>query len=59
MDVRVLRLPEVLQRVRLSRSLVYSLMAEGSFPRPIKLGRRAVAWRAADIEAWLTSREAA
>ena len=28
-------------------------MADGRFPRPIKLGRRSVGWRTAEIERWL------
>jgi predicted DNA-binding transcriptional regulator AlpA len=28
----------------------------GTFPQPIKLGKRIVAWRAADVRAWLTAR---
>jgi len=33
------------------------MMADGAFPRPVKLGKRAVGWRASDITAWLESRE--
>jgi prophage regulatory protein len=32
------------------------MMAEGTFPKPVKLGKRAVGWRASDIAAWLESR---
>ncbi len=52
----VLRRPEVEARVGLSRSSIYAFMAAGQFPKPIRLGARAVAWRASDIEAWLASR---
>lgn len=37
----------------ISRATIYRLMHEGNFPRPIKLGRRAVGWRYEDIEEWL------
>ena len=37
----------------ISRATTYRLMHEGNFPRPIKLGRRAVGWRYEDIEEWL------
>jgi prophage regulatory protein len=59
MQTRVMRRPEVLKIVGLSRATIYQMMAEGRFPKPIKVGLRAVAWREADIEAWLASREAA
>ncbi|WP_348984600.1 AlpA family phage regulatory protein [Aliiroseovarius sp. S2029] len=44
------------QLVGLSRSTLYAMMAEGTFPKPIKLGKRAVGWRAIDIEAWFEAR---
>lgn len=34
------------------------LASENMFPRPIKLGRRAVGYRAEDIEQWLADRAA-
>ncbi|TBX28730.1 helix-turn-helix transcriptional regulator [Nioella sediminis] len=40
----------------LSRSSIYQQMNDKSFPRPIRIGRRAVAWRESDIEAWLAAR---
>lgn len=46
----LLRLREVLKRFPVSRSTWYSGVAEGRYPAPIKLGRRAVAWRESDIE---------
>lgn len=48
----LLRLPEVLRQVALGRSSLYVAIAEGRFPAPVRIGRRAVAWRAEDIEAW-------
>ena len=33
------------------------MIAEGSFPKPVKLGKRAVGWREADLRAWLNSRQ--
>lgn len=56
---KVLRLPDVLKAVCLSRSTLYLMVSEGRFPRPIKLGGRAVAWRESDVDAWLASREVA
>ena len=34
---RLIRLPEVMQRVGLSNSHIYALQARGQFPKPIKL----------------------
>ena len=50
---KILRRRDVERLVCLGRSSIYRLMAEGSFPKPLKLGARAVAWRVEDIDAWL------
>ncbi len=57
--LRVLRRTEVEQLVGLKRSQLYLLMAQGSFPKPVRLSERAVGWRAQDVAKWLSSREAA
>lgn len=55
----ILRIREVQSKVGLKKSALYALIAKGAFPRPVKLGERAVGWRTSEIEAWLASREAA
>lgn len=52
----ILRLPQVQTRVGLSRSSIYLSISQGSFPKPVKLGARAVGWLESDIAAWLTHR---
>ncbi|MEQ1761077.1 MAG: AlpA family transcriptional regulator [Vicinamibacterales bacterium] len=49
----LIRLPEVLRRVALSRSSIYLRINQGSFPRPVKLGPSVSRWLESDIEAWL------
>lgn len=56
MSERILRRPDVETLVGLSRSTLYAMIAAGSFPKPIKLGKRAVGLRAADLDAWLEAR---
>lgn len=56
---RVLRLPETSAMVGLKRASIYALMAEGRFPRPVRLSARAVAWRMSDLQRWLSEREPA
>ena len=56
MTKQVYRRPDVERITGLSRSTLYAMMAEGTFPKPVKLGKRAVGWREADISAWLDSR---
>jgi prophage regulatory protein len=31
---------------------IYRKMKEGTFPQPVRVGRRRVAWRESDITAW-------
>jgi len=49
----VVRLPDVLALVGLSRASVYAKVAEHRFPAPIKLTQHASGWRMGDIRAWL------
>ena len=49
----ILRRTDVEKRCGLSRSTIYQLMTEGRFPRPVRLGKRAVGWRESDIARWL------
>ena len=51
------RLPTVLAATGLGRSTIYRLIADGSFPAPVRLGPRAVAWRWSDLERWTQSRD--
>lgn len=47
---------EVQSRCGLGRSSLYRLMRAGIFPEPIRVGLRAVRWKAAEIEDYLESR---
>ncbi len=52
----VLRLPDVLKTTGLSRSTTYAMIAQGEFPAPIRLGRRAVGWIEDEVVGWLSLR---
>lgn len=51
----LLSLDAVRASTTLSKSAIYELMAEGSFPRPVKISGRRVAWKAETIQAWINS----
>ena len=53
--ITILRRKQVEARTGLSRSTIYLRLQEGTFPRPINLGVRAVGWVENEIEAWLAS----
>lgn len=52
----ILRRREVERRTGLSRSSIYALIANGSFPEPIKLSKHAVGWVETEINSWLDGR---
>jgi prophage regulatory protein len=52
----ILRLPRVKMRTGLSRATIYARMAQGTFPRHVSLGERAVGWLEEEIDEWLMRR---
>ena len=56
---QILRLPAVQERVGLKRSAIYDAIKCGDFPKPIKLTKRAVGWKAEDVSAWIAGKIAA
>ncbi len=56
---RLLRLPDISDRVALKRTAIYDGIARGTFPAPIHVTSRAVRWRESDIDAWIASRPSA
>ncbi|SFD67279.1 transcriptional regulator, AlpA family [Roseivivax sediminis] len=57
MTDRMMRRPEVEAMTGLSRSTIYELMPRGLFPQPVRIGRRAVAWRLSSIQTWMDEAE--
>lgn len=58
-DKRILRLPEVLVIVGVSRSTILRWVDEGEFPAPIKLGgsnSRCVGWLSHEVYEWMDQR---
>ena len=51
-----LRLPAVLKITGLSRSTLYRMVAEHTFPAPVKLHTRAVAWNPRPVRKWVIER---
>jgi prophage regulatory protein len=55
----ILRLPQVKTRTGLSRSTIYLRASQGTFPKPVSLGGRAVGWVEEEVQSWLAERIAA
>ena len=49
---KIYRLSEVMDMTGLSRSSIYLRISTNEFPKPVKLGRRAVGWPEESIIAW-------
>lgn len=53
----LLRRPDVEALTGLSRAWIYAAMQRGEFPRPVKIGRRAVRWPRSVIDRWVEARK--
>ncbi len=53
MSPTILRLTAVKNRTGLARSTIYFKVSQGTFPKPISLGARAVGWLDSEIDGWL------
>jgi prophage regulatory protein len=53
---RLIRQPEVLRRVGISKSTLWDWIKADRFPRPVRLGERAVAWKSSEIDRWIEGR---
>ena len=53
----LIRKPVVLARTGITNSTLYYFINEGRFPKPVKLGKRTVAWKKSEIDEWIDNRE--
>ena len=50
---KLVRLKSVIDRTGLSRSTIYNLMSAESFPKPVRISQRCVAWPEEVLQAWI------
>ncbi len=55
-EVRFLRLPEVKAITGLGKTSIYELIRDKSFPAPVRLASRAVAWVESEVRQWAQER---
>lgn len=53
---KLLRLPAVEEITGLKKSTLYAKVKDRTFPAPVRLSARAVAWRSTDVSAWVAAR---
>ena len=51
----LLRISAVKSRIGLSRTSIYNGVKAGTFPPPVKIGVKAIAWLESDVEAWIAT----
>ena len=54
---RLLKLVDVKILTSLSRSSIYRMMGQGTFPRSLNIGGNTRRWRLTDINEWLSTPE--
>ena len=54
--MRIIRLKEVINSTGMARSTIYKYIAEGTFPKPVSLGDRCVAWVESEIHDWILAK---
>ncbi|MEJ0038729.1 MAG: AlpA family transcriptional regulator [Gammaproteobacteria bacterium] len=55
-EPRLLRRGEVERKTGFKRAHIYSLMRAGKFPKPARIGVRAVGWDSSEIDQWINAR---
>lgn len=56
--IKCLRMPEVISRVGYRELALRLMVIKGEFPKPFKLGGRAIAWLEHDVDEWIRARAA-
>lgn len=54
--MKLIKLKQVMDCTGLARSTVYKFMADGQFPKPVKLGSKMVAWVESEVQEWIKQR---
>ena len=55
-EIALYRISPLVKNIGVSKSTIWLWVKEGSFPKPIRLGKKSVAWLGSDIENWIQSR---
>ena len=53
---RILRRAEVEAKTGFKRAHIYNLIKVGKFPKPLRLGVRAIGWDSVEIDQWISDR---
>lgn len=51
--MRIIKLKEVMECTGLGRSSIYKQISDGTFPKNVSLGYRAVGWVDSEVDEWI------
>ena len=54
--MKIMRPAETINTLSISKSTLWRWIGEGNFPRPIKLGNKAVGWDQETIQEWINDK---
>lgn len=54
--MRFLRINEVRERIGLGRTSIYKMVNEGTFPKPVRVLGKKVAWVDSEVDEWMMGR---
>lgn len=57
--MQFIRKNKVLEMTGLKHGSLYNLMSLGQFPKQYKLSERSVAWKLAEVQQWIDTRQVA
>ena len=52
-NVKLLRLPEVMEMVGFKKSHIWKMVKEGKFPKQYKLSYRVSVWKESEVQEWI------
>ena len=52
-EIKLIRLPQVIEMTSFSKSKIYDLMSKDEFPKNYSKGRRTAVWFKHEIEEWI------
>jgi len=56
-DIQLLRIGHLVRKLSISKSAIRKLMAEGEFPKPIRIGRNIDVWNQKTVNEWFETKE--
>lgn len=55
--IRIIKVPEVLERCAMSRASLYRMLQRNEFPRQVRIGIRSVGFYEHEVNQWLADRQ--